>query len=267
VELGIAKGVADYLKSINEKNHQINQGKTQFLLDAFERVRERYDYYSKLISDLRRFFKGDDTQITGGYRVSLGFSASKDYPIEWIGDLRRSLNEWKIGQTELFKNGSDSLDDVIFETFRKRVGYSRERPDIRMLLDPKSYFDLSFELESARGTTHGSTGQAYTAIALLCIARLSVIEEKQKKGVRFMPIDEAEGIGSNYETLYNLALKYDYQVVSMSIRNVEGIQDGRQNIYMLNANLDSEAGINHPPSPFLEYGGEQMTKWKEATGE
>ncbi len=266
-ELGIAKGIADHLKSINEKNHQINQGKAQFLADAFEKVRERYDHYSKLVGELRKFFRGDGTQITGGYRVSLGFSASKDYPIDWIGDLRRSLNEWKIGRSELFRNDNDSLDDIISETFRNRVGYSKETPDIKTLLDPKSYFDLSFDLESDRGTTQGSTGQAYTAIALLCIARLSLIEERQKQGVRFMPIDEAEGIGSNYETLYNLALKYDYQVVSMSIRNVEGVQEGKQNIYMLNPNSSSETGINHPPSPFLEYGGEQLRKWKGVVGE
>lgn len=68
-----------------------------------------------------------------------------------------------------------------------------------------------------------------------------------------MPIDEAEGIGSNYYTLHSLAVKYGYQVVSMSINSVTGIAAGEQTVYTLVANLDPYAGVNSDPFPMVGY--------------
>ena len=55
-----------------------------------------------------------------------------------------------------------------------------------------------------------------------------------------MPVDEAEGLGSNYEMLSNIARSEDYQIVSMSINPVGEFEEGSHYIYMLNEPEDEE---------------------------
>jgi DNA repair protein SbcC/Rad50 len=102
------------------------------------------------------------------------------------------------------------------------------------------------------GTSNvGSTGQTTTALALLCIARLSELHKDENAndlpGIRFMPLDEALDLGSNYDVLYNIALNKKYQIISMSIYPLENMQDNLQYWYMLNENPNQEDKINYPP--------------------
>lgn len=60
-----------------------------------------------------------------------------------------------------------------------------------------------------------------------------------------MPIDEAEGLGSNFDLLNEIAQKYDYQIVTFAI-NPLGRYDG-QFIYILHRNPDVDANINLTP--------------------
>lgn len=132
-------------------------------------------------------------------------------------------------------------------------------PKISDLLNPKSYFQLTFSLQNETNKNSGSTGQVYSAIALLCIARISLIDQtknnKPNKGIRFMPVDEAEGLGSNYEMLSNIAKNEDYQIISMSINPVGEFEEGNHFIYMLNEPEDESLKINGVPfAQFTEEG-------------
>lgn len=126
------------------------------------------------------------------------------------------------------------------------------RPNISQLLNPKSYYDLSFTIESKNGKNAGSTSQTYSAIALLCIARLSLIENEKtgsrkiRPGIRFMPIDEAEGLGSNFDMLDDIAKDNDYQLLSLSI-SPNKVDVNSQNIYLLQNNLGVSDRVNYPP--------------------
>jgi hypothetical protein len=94
----------------------------------------------------------------------------------------------------------------------------------------------------------GSTGQTYAAIALLCIARLSIVGNKnkgQEKGLRFMPIDEAEGLGSNFDLLSEIAKTHDYQILTFSINPLGRYNE--QHVYILNLDPDAEEAINYAP--------------------
>jgi imidazole glycerol phosphate synthase subunit HisF len=81
-------------------------------------------------------------------------------------------------------------------------------------------------------------------LALLCIARLSIIDSdrlsrkdrKIRKGVRFMTIDEVAGLGENFDMLYELAKNYDYQILTMTIDPIGRFEEGKQNIYTLRKN-------------------------------
>lgn len=66
-----------------------------------------------------------------------------------------------------------------------------------------------------------------------------------------MPIDEAEGLGSNYDMLYDMAQKYDYQLISLSIGPVGKLMDGEQFLYMLHKNMEVEQPVNYTPVAIL----------------
>ena len=96
--------------------------------------------------------------------------------------------------------------------------------------------DLDFHLKLDNDEINsGSHGQTYTANALLCLARLSLIEEKDV-GLKIMPIDEAEGLGSNYDMLHELAEEEKYQIVTMAIETAGEITNDGQYIYIMNEN-------------------------------
>ncbi|RYE28121.1 MAG: hypothetical protein EOP48_33845, partial [Sphingobacteriales bacterium] len=66
-------------------------------------------------------------------------------------------------------------------------------------------------------------------------------------GLRFMPVDEAEGLGSNFDLLYKIAKANDYQIISMSINPVGRFKMGDQYLYGLRKNLSSAEDINSIP--------------------
>jgi len=253
-KIGLAMQVAQYLDALNEKNRALDASSIETVSRVFRDVRKHYDSYMATIGLLRQFFNSEDAQITGGYNVKLRSQLSNEYPVKWLDDLRDTIS---LANTPMFSNETSDmlLQDIIIETFRRHAGGTRN-PDLRHLLDPKSYLEIDFAIENVRGRTQGSEGQAYTAVALLCIARLSLIEgsrRKTAKGVKFMPIDEAEGIGSNFHTLYNLAISHGYQVIAMSINNVPGVKEGGQTTYSLIPNPDPSSGVNCDPFYHLGY--------------
>ena len=86
------------------------------------------------------------------------------------------------------------------------------------------------------------------------MAKLSLIDRtisksKMRKGIRYMAIDEAEGLGSNFDMLYNIAKANDYQILSLSI-NPNKIDAENQNIYLLHNSLEDE-NVNYTPVPIF----------------
>jgi hypothetical protein len=67
-----------------------------------------------------------------------------------------------------------------------------------------------------------------------------------------MPIDEAEGLGTNYDMLHKVAKDYDYQIISMSINPLSSCaRDGRY-LYDLRKTVDSDEDINLSPMGVFE---------------
>ncbi len=63
-----------------------------------------------------------------------------------------------------------------------------------------------------------------------------------------MPIDEAEGLGSNFDMLYDIAKANNYQLLSLSIEPNK-VDAKNQNIYLLHNNLEEEDKVNYEPIP------------------
>ncbi len=259
----IIEKIKHYLTQINEKNRKLSSRKVQRVLGIVEEVEDTVTNYLDIIRRIRNFFQSDEKQITGGHKVKLKESYSTRFPMNWIKGFKEEASE----QINLFSSErtSDltdklsvlvSLQEIMAEAYYNCGGVRSPKVDTDKLLDPCSYFDLDFSMESANGRTNiGSTGQTYAAIALLCIARLSVIglkeHEKPKPGIRFMPIDEAEGLGSNFDLLYKIAKTHDYQIVSMSVNPVGRFQEGQQYVYMLHKNSDEDDPVNFTPMAIL----------------
>jgi len=254
------------LEDINIKNKRLNIRKLQKLTSIIDKVDNEVSeeiYYSKKIRD---FIDSDDKTITGGHRAKLSIFYEGSYPRAWmekfIEEIRKDIKV--SSDNNLFQSlqgiSNDlekytSLEEKMQEAFYRCGGSRKVKPKVRELLNPKSYYGLNFSIQSLHGKRNpGSTSQTYAAIALLCISRLSLInrdaKDKVRDGIRFMPIDEAAGLGSNFDMLYDIAKENDYQIISLSILPNK-VDIHNQYIYLLHNNLEESDKVNYEPVPIF----------------
>ncbi len=248
----LIESVNHYLKKINDTNRELNKRKLQKIRDLLDDVSHEVGNRLTMAKRIDIFLNDKDKEITGGHRVRLKAELSRDYPKQWIDNFQHKLNNDANDLISEEVAQGVSLEEKMIAAFRICAPTAIARPKVEKLLDPNAYLDISFSMESNKGQINkGSSGQSYAGIALLCIARLSIIgardDRRNPPGIRFMPIDEAEGLGSNYDMLYNIAKEYDYQIISLSINPLGKFQDGQQYIYMLQKNTDSEDDVNYQP--------------------
>ncbi len=261
IEEDLASDIEEHLKSINQKMNEINDHKLKIINGIFSKIEEVYSEYRDRIDDMREFFRSN--KISGGHYVEINFDPSKSYPINWIRSLNKNIaaRAQNVGLFRMFENEGEGADAIILRAFLEHSDGKNVKPDIRKLTNPKSYFDLSISLKTPKGEdAPGSNGQNYTMLALLCIARLSIIDsdrlsrkdKKIRKGVRFMTIDEVAGLGENFDMLYELAKNYDYQILTMTIDPIGRFEEGKQNIYTLRKNNNPEFH-NVNPTPLAQF--------------
>ena len=241
-ETDVLQQMLNLLEQLNEIHNNISNRKLNLLKEIFQDVRDAVSDYAVKMFDIGTYFKGSDKQISQGFKLSLTCPFSSIYPIDWINMFLERLND-SITQESihqgLFAAMKEKIDihEMMTTAFEKCGGFKNAKVDD--LLNPKNYFDIKFEMESDDGEKNvGSAGQTYAVTAMLCVARLSLVEKKEKgkqqSGLRFMPIDEAEGIGSNFELLERIAKANDYQLISMSINPLDDFREGEQYLYILN---------------------------------
>jgi exonuclease SbcC len=243
----IDSNIADRLNKLALNIQQIGSRKIEILSSIFNEVYKTYSAHLTKVHDIDDYLKKKNKVITGGNRAALTASKSIHYPESWLGTFRKQLANQVIN-TGLFSELREEIDidKMMIKAFQKIGGSPKVEP--HDLMNPKSYFDLEFELKLENGEANsGSNGQTYTANALLCLARLSLIEEKNKKGLKIMSIDEAEGLGSNYDMLHELAKKENYQIITMAIETAGDIKAGDQYIYIMNENNLADMESYVPP--------------------
>jgi len=256
-EEGIIESIATYLNRINEKNRQLNNRKIQKIKDLLYEVDAAASAEENTVRRIDNFLK-NETNITGGYKARLKKYAAVLYPRDWINNFIEKLED-NYGSFSTALSDKVDIENMMKTAFVSCGGSQNTDVSVNKLLDPTSYYELEFKMESETGRINkGSTGQTYAAIALLCIARLSVMSNEEGKkaqpAVRIMPIDEAEGLGSNYDMLHDIARNYDYQLISLSINPVGKFNDGGQYIYMLHKNMEVEEPVNYTPMAILSDG-------------
>lgn len=265
LEREVIEKIDKYLKDINLKNKRLNNRKLQKLAVIIEEVASEVSSQRNDIRTIRNFLNSDDKKITGGHTVSLEDDSEGVFSSDWMNLFTENINkDLGLGlENSLFESEKGitndlekypSLKEKLTEAFYRSGGLRSLKPSIEELLNPKSYYTVKFSIKTNQGKKNdGSTSQTYAAISLLCIAKLSLLNRQSKnsqvEAIRFMAIDEAEGLGSNFDMLYKIALANDYQILSLSI-SPNKIDAEKQNIYLLHNSLEDEK-VNYEPVPIF----------------
>lgn len=262
----VIEKISDYLRNINIKNKRLNSRKLQKLSEIIDDVSNEVSNQLNDIRIISNFLNSEDKQITGGHKVDLDLIFDNVFKKEWMNSFTEEIDkDIQLGINDSLFEGLKgistelehypTLEEKLKEAFYRNGGSRSNKIEVKDLLNPKSYYSLKFSIKSSQGNkTDGSTSQTYSAIALLCMAKLSLIDKtssksKLKKGIRYMAIDEAEGLGSNFDMLYKIAKANDYQILSLSI-NPNKIDAENQNIYLLLNSLEDE-NVNYTPVPIF----------------
>ena len=255
LENEVIESIEKQLKRINDKNRELNDKKIEKISRILEDVWNQISHQKELVRKINRFFHSGEKTITGKNRLYLDCSSSTLFPPEWLSKFQNSTGD----QFDLFNPSiKDKLvDDVsigekLIHAFQELTHSKKEKVRIDDLLNPNNYLELKLVMQNDKGKSNkGSTGQTYAAISLLCIARLTIIgnqkQEKPNSGLRFMPIDEAEGLGTNFDLLYDIAQEFDYQILTFSINPIGRYQENERFIYILHENPDTDDEINYSP--------------------
>jgi len=251
----VGEQIEKRLTELTNDLQRIGSRKIEILHNVFNEVQKIYNDYLTKVQKIAKFLSRHE--ITGGNYATLQHKPAAGYPDDWMKVFRKRLTN-EMQDVGLFaSNNKQDIDEIMINVFREANGTRDAK--VNDLLNPRSYFDLLFDIKLEDGQSNsGSNGQTYTANALLCLARLSLIEDKDHQGIRIMPIDEAEGLGSNYEMLHKLAKKENYQIVTMSIETAGDINDDGQYIYIMNDNKDATGSTYVPPLGIFHNG--QLTE-------
>ena len=243
----IESNITERLNKLTQDIQEIGSRKVEILKRIFNEVYKVYNGYLTKITLIDNYLRNNKRIITGGNRASLIYKKSLDYPDDWLTQFRKQLDS-QFSNVGLFASLKEeiNINKMMLDAFKNTGGNQKVTPDD--LMNPKSYFDLEFDLKLENGVVNsGSNGQTYTANALLALARLSLIKDKKRKGIKIMPIDEAEGLGSNYDMLHQLAKNEGYQIVTMGIETTGEILEGEQYIYIMSENNISNNETYVPP--------------------
>jgi len=250
----IGEQIEKRLTELTNDLQRIGSRKIEILHNIFKEVGNVYNEYLTKVQKITNYLSKN--QITGDNYATLQHNPAAGYPDDWMKVFRKRLTN-EMQETGLFASSNkQDIDEIMISVFRDANG--TRTATVNDLLNPRSYFSLLFEIKQGGQKNSGSNGQTYTANALLCLARLSLIEDEDHTGIRVMPIDEAEGLGSNYEMLHKLAKKENYQIVTMSIETAGDINDEGQYIYIMHDNKDANGLTYVPPLAIFHKG--QLTQ-------
>lgn len=250
----IGEQIEKRLTELTNDLQRIGSRKIEILHNTFKELDTIYNGYLTKVQKISNYLSKN--QITGDNYATLQHIPAAGYPDNWMKVFRKRLTN-EMQEVGIFApTNKQDIDDIMISVFREANG--TKEATVNDLLNPRSYFDLLFEIKQSGQKNSGSNGQTYTANALLCLARLSLIEEENRTGIRIMPIDEAEGLGSNYEMLHKLAKKEQYQIVTMSIETAGDINDEGQYIYIMHDNKDANGLTYVPPLGIFHKG--QLTE-------
>lgn len=251
-KIGYLDKITPHLKTLNGSRDGMMQGIRDNMIKLFSYTRDIYEKYKGIVKDLNTFFKGQ--KISEEYYVNIGFN---DHPNLSVGVLDRIIEKgkWSYNTGEL--QMGESVQDFI-EDFVQKEASLREKAGLIDLLNPKSYFELSVKLtDKDNNEISGSTGESYSAIALLGIARLSEVQTKDRKGIKFIILEESANLDRiNFNTFPKIAKERGYQIITMTPRPYG--TDSEEGLYLhqlIKGKKDKKINYGRPASYFRNKDG------------
>lgn len=174
---------------LNEELANFGKLQLEIIFNVFSKVEKSYGKLKTLVVYLNNFFKAN--KISNDYIFRVDFLDKNDISIDWIDKMRKSAKVQAYGKdlfSDLEENETLSPEQLIINIAQK---FSKiKNCELSDLLNPKYYFELKVGMyDENNDSNSGSGGQAYTALALLCIGRLSVIQKETRPGIKFIIIE------------------------------------------------------------------------------
>ena len=204
--------ITEALKAANIERLKIADEIKSNMVKVFEGTLKQYKKYKDVIYAINTFFKG--RRISDRFFFKIDFQDDKVININLIEDIgQRIRNAAKQGEIAF-----DLPINEFIEDFFRRSARLTERIPIAKLLNSKTYFTLEVKLTDENDKEiPGSTGETYSAIALLGIARLSFVQAEKRKGLRFIILEEIGSLdNSNFNTFPAIAKEFNYQIITMA---------------------------------------------------
>lgn len=231
------------LDEANQTRTTIANGIRDNMIKIFSKTTERYEKYDDQVKRINAFFV--DRKISNKFYFKLEFDGNKEIKIDYIKQIAYEVrNTATKGELQF----GQSIVDFIEDFFRKQAKIKNKVP-IDKLLNPKTYFELSAKLTDQFGTeVPGSTGETYSAIALLGIARLSAVQKEKRNGLRFIILEELGSLdNTNFNTFPAIAEEFQYQIITMAPHTFNiGLSDEWYAHHLIKGKADDN--INYCPS-------------------
>lgn len=231
------------LDEANQTRTTIANGIRDNMIKIFSKTTERYEKYDDQVKRINAFFV--DRKISNKFYFKLEFDGNKEIKIDYIKQIAYEVrNTATKGELQF----GQSIVDFIEDFFRKQAKIKNKVP-IDKLLNPKTYFELSAKLADQFGTeVPGSTGETYSAIALLGIARLSAVQKEKRNGLRFIILEELGSLdNTNFNTFPAIAEEFQYQIITMAPHTFNiGLSDEWYAHHLIKGKEDDN--INYCPS-------------------
>ncbi len=235
--------IATALDEANQTRTTIANGIRDNMIKIFSKTTERYEKYADQVKRINAFFV--DRKISNKFYFKLEFDSNKEIKIDYIKQIAYDVrNTATKGELQF----GQSIVDFIEDFFRKQAKIKNKVP-IDKLLNPKTYFELSAKLTDQFGTeVPGSTGETYSAIALLGIARLSAVQKEKRNGLRFIILEELGSLdNTNFNTFPAIAEEFQYQIITMAPHTFNiGLSDEWYAHHLIKGKEDDN--INYCPS-------------------
>ncbi|KGE13710.1 hypothetical protein [Sphingobacterium deserti] len=231
------------LDEANQTRTTIANGIRDNMIKIFSKTTERYEKYDDQVKRINAFFV--DRKISNKFYFKLEFDGNKEIKIDYIKQIAYEVRNTATNGELQF---GQSILDFIEDFFRKQAKIKNKVP-IDKLLNPKTYFELSAKLTDQFGTeVPGSTGETYSAIALLGIARLSAVQKEKRNGLRFIILEELGSLdNTNFNTFPAIAEEFQYQIITMAPHTFNiGLSDEWYAHHLIKGKEDEN--INYCPS-------------------
>lgn len=245
-EESLQTDIEDKLAKLHQQIKELNKEEAKKIHNTVRDLKKIVEQQTTFLDLVKALLK--DFRLAAYHKVLLNWNYSSDYNLKWIDALNRDIESLNFTDNLFGAKTKISAQELLEATFKK---YCPTKVDAKAneILNPFNYYEASAIIADPNDNPNpGSTGQNYGMLALLCIAKLSIVEgktrnifDKIEQGIRILPIDEVAGLGENFDMLYEIAQRLDYQIFTMTIAaNDLTFKNGKQIYYEFIKNSDEK---------------------------